>query len=207
MTTTTSTCTTTTKSRHFKPAILVFSDFAKKVRWNKSTTSGNWTAVKPAVDLEATPLEIKTNSAQGSTDKVAVYFYNSQGDEAGGVWIYFSTPQYGLTNLCCSSWTNFPRTLPTAVDKVWRISLTRTAGIRLQIHCNDVEVLNLILSNERCNSYNWRYNWRYYWTRDVEKIGFSQHDTASDFYRPYQQGESIYKFQNKLIKSGSSGEG
>ncbi|KAL5263960.1 hypothetical protein ACHWQZ_G005151 [Mnemiopsis leidyi] len=55
---------------------------------------GDWTAIRPAVDLEKTPLEIKTNSTLESGDYVAVLFYNSQGEDAGGVYIYFtSTPR------------------------------------------------------------------------------------------------------------------
>ncbi|KAL5263950.1 hypothetical protein ACHWQZ_G005141 [Mnemiopsis leidyi] len=143
---------------------------------------GDWTAIRPAVDLEKTPLEIKTNSTLESGDYVAVLFYNSQGEDAGGVYIYFtSTPRYWLVR--CSSNTTFPSNLPAAVDKVWRISLNKTSGIRLQIHCNDVEVLNTLLSDDTCHSY-----WRKYWSRDVEKIAFYRGDTASDYYRLYQQG-------------------
>ncbi|KAL5251950.1 hypothetical protein ACHWQZ_G014927 [Mnemiopsis leidyi] len=143
---------------------------------------GIWTAVKPAVDLETTPLEIKTNSTLGSEDKVDVYFYTSRGDYAGRVWIYFlSNPQFGLGD-CSSSLNNFPTNLPAAVDKVWRISLNRTSGIRLQIHCNEDEVLNYLLSDGTCDNSNWRD----YWTRDVERIGFASDDTASDYYRLYQ---------------------
>ena len=140
-------------------------------------------SVYPAIDIETAPLEIKTNSLLGSEDEVAVFFYNSRGDFAGGVRISFSfTPQY-LLDKCShlNQYTNFPSTLPAAVDKVWRIrlSLTKTSVTRLQIHCNDVEVLNVLLSDDTCNdSY-----WRDYWSRDVEKIVFSIHDTASDYYR------------------------
>ena len=140
--------------------------------------SGDWKVVKPAINLETTPLEIKTNSTLGSNDEVNVYFFNSQGDEAGGVRIFFSyTPQYYL--YYCISRTNFPSTLPTAVDKVWRISLTKTSEITLQIHCNDVEVLNFLLSDDTCPNRHWRK----YWSRDVDKIGFTIDDTASDYYR------------------------
>ena len=130
----------------------------------------------------------------GSEDEVRVRFFNSQGDRAGGVRIYFfSTPQYYLS--WCISRTNFPSTLPTAVDKVWRISQNKTSGITLQIHCNDVEVLNFLLSDETCDDSDWRK----YWSRDVDKIGFNIDDTASDYYRlmiipGYQLGNilSIY---------------
>ena len=142
--------------------------------------------VKLAIDLETTPLEIKTNSELGSRDRVSVDFYSSQGTRRGGVGIYLdSTPQYYLPY--CISWTNFPSYLPSAVDKVWRISLTRTAGIRLQIHCNNVEVLNFLMSDKTC-IYSY---WSKYWTRDVEMIRFSEHDTASDYYRPFIPGKSL----------------
>ena len=113
-----------------------------------------------------------------------VIFYNSQGDWAGGVRIYLSsTPQFWLS--WCISRTNFPSTLPTAVDKVWRINLNKTSGITLQIHYNDAEVLNFLLSDNTCTtSY-----WRDHWSRDVEKIAFSEYDTASDYYRLYQRDE------------------
>ena len=149
-----------------------------------SSFSGDWRAVKPPIDLETKHLEIKTNSELGSRDTVEVDFYNSQGDEAGRVRIYFSFPPQYYLSRCSLSYTNFPSTLPTAVDKVWRISLTKTSGITLQIHCNNVEVVNLPMSNETCaKSY-----WRKYWSGDVEKIRFSSSDTASDYYRPFIPG-------------------
>ena len=110
---------------------------------------------------------------------VDVRFYNSQGNYAGGVGIYFSsTPKYYL--YWCNFYTSFPSTLPTAVDKVWRISLTKTSDITLQIHCNNVEVVNFLLSDDTCDYYS---DWRDYWSRDVEKIVFTEYDTASDYYR------------------------
>ena len=132
-------------------------------------------------------MEIKQKRYQWSitVKQINVCFFDAQGDYAGKVWIYFSSPrQYELD--WCNSRTNFPSTLPTAVDKVWRISLTRTANITLQIHCNNVEVLNLILSDETCNDYT---EWRDYWTKDIEEIRFSSFDSASEYYRLYQQGE------------------
>ena len=98
---------------------------------------------------------------------------------AGGVTLHFtSTPQYEL-KYCTYSRTDFPADLPTGEEKVWTISLTKTSGIRLVIHCNEVEVLNILLSYPTCrNSY-----WNYYWKRDVQKIRFDSLDTASEYYR------------------------
>ena len=48
------------------------------------------------------------------------------------------------------------------------------------MHCNDKEVLNVVLSDTIC-SYS---SWSETWSKDVGKIYFSSnYDTASDFYR------------------------
>ena len=130
-------------------------------------------------DLENSPLEIKTHNSLGSDEAVDVELLTSEGDKAGGVILHFSSiPQYELW-YCTSSKTNFPTALPTDTNKVWRITLTRTSGIRLVIHCNEVEVLNVLMSDSTCNEERWSE----YWSRDVEKIYFSSSDTASYFYR------------------------
>lgn len=149
---------------------------------------GDWTdsvrGIYIPLDLEYTPLEIKTDSELGSEDEVDVYFYTTQGEYAGGVAIYFSsTLQYAISS--CSSYKNFPGNLPVEVEKVWRITVDKTAGIRVRIHCNGVEVLNFLLSDKMCSDSRWRY----YWSRDVEEIYFYPNfDTASDYYRAVKKG-------------------
>ena len=114
----------------------------------------------------------------GSHHNEYVNFY-SVGNHAGGVTFYFySTPQY-LLSWCDIDKTDFPTTLPSANDKVWRITLIKTAGIRVVIHCNDVEVLNILFSDTTCSDSRWRE----YWTRDVASVVFVPGDTASDYYR------------------------
>ena len=127
-------------------------------------------------DLETTPLYIKTDSAEGSNDKLELNLYRS-GEYAGAIFIYFSSPlKYIL--FYCTSWNNFHTTLPSTTDKVWKITVTKHSGIRLVIHCNDVEVLNVLMNDSTCSDNRWTT----YWTRDVEKIYFSATDNASDFY-------------------------
>ena len=130
--------------------------------------------------LESTPLEIRTNSVLGSDDRVWVYFSSAGGESAGGVSLHFtSTPQYWLS--WCIYRTNLPVTPPSATDKVWRITLTKTAGVRLVIHCNEVEVVNTLLSDATCSDSKWST----VWSRDVTKINFRfPSDTASDYYGP-----------------------
>jgi hypothetical protein len=97
-------------------------------------------------DLDTNPLEIKTDSTIGSGDLVYVQFRNSQGEEAGGLTIKFTSPPTHFID-ACRKWTNFPTDLPTARNKVWRITKSRISGIRLIVHCNEREVLNVSLSD------------------------------------------------------------
>ena len=149
--------------------------------------STGWTQVRRGVDIDAdlenSPLQIKTDSSLGSDETVHVWFYSSDDYNyryaAGGVILHFtSTPKYQL-GWCTYNTTNFSTALPNETDKVWRISLTRTSGIRLVIHCNEVEVLNILMSDSTCNEEGWSE----YWSRDVETIRFKNIDTASDYYR------------------------
>ena len=115
-----------------------------------------------------------------------VFFYTSGREYVGNVRIMFSsTPQYYIEY--CRSWTNFPVSLPTEVEKVWRITLNRNSGIRLLIHCNNVEVLNFLMSSSTCSFSSWGTNW----SRTVGKVWFNYYsDTASDYYRAGQTGKN-----------------
>jgi hypothetical protein len=116
-----------------------------------------------------------------------VSFYNSSGYSAGSVQITFdSPPQYMLEGCTELIDTNFPKDLPTATDKVWRITKTRTSGIRLVIHCNEVEVLNFLISDSTCSEH---FSWGLEeWSENVTRIEFSSYDEASDYYRPMMIG-------------------
>ena len=119
---------------------------------------------------------------------MSLSFKNLKGDSAGGLQIS-NALQYRL-NICNQGDMDFPTNLPDAREKIWRITKTRISDdMRLQIHCNDVEVVNTLLST--CTDDRWRK----YWSRKVEIIYFNKYfDTASDYYRPYQ---GIYKQQQK----------
>ena len=137
-------------------------------------------------NLEQYSLVIKTDSTLGSNGVVGLRFYTSQGDSAGYLNLYFSsTPQYRI-GACSSGRTNFPTNLPPDNNKVWRITLTRTSGIRLVVHCNEEEVLNTLISDSTCSSSYWSTNW----SKEVAKIEFPFYDTASDYYQP-QPGSEV----------------
>ena len=142
-------------------------------------------------DLENTPLEIKTDSVAGSSEKVEINFFNQQDDYAGGVKISFtSPPTYFLIDCSFYADNTFHNTPTTDVNKLWRITLKKTVASRyIVIHCNNVEVLNLVLSHTVCFS-----SWSTIWSRDKTKIEFTTYDSASDYYNvlTYTPGEKHF---------------
>ena len=130
-------------------------------------------------DAESYPLEIKTNSILGSKDEIRIWFHDADEQWTGTVRIHFySTLQYYLHN--CRKQSDFPVTPPTAIDKIWRINVTSSPDIRVQIHCNGVEVLNKLLSDSTC-----RIEWKKEdWAKEKVKIKFNSVDNATDYYIP-----------------------
>ena len=132
-------------------------------------------------------VEIKTSSTIGSGGVLDVLMYTSQRDFAVRVVISFNSKIQYWIGLCTRSVTDFPGTLPTDVDQVWRIVLTRFSSIRVQIFCDNVEVLNILISGETCDDGEWRR-----WAKELMDnqggwgkgmMFFASRDTASDFYR------------------------
>ena len=132
-------------------------------------------------DLENSPLQIKTDSEVGSKEEVNLRFYSGL-SLTGGVFLFFSSPPRYWLNYCSSTWTDFPTDLPSETDKVWTITKSKVSDeIRVVIHCNDKEVLNVVLSDTTCSDSSWSERW----SKDVDKIYFNpSYDTASDYYRP-----------------------
>ena len=142
-----------------------------------------WTHIQRDVhiqaDIENTPLEIKTDSPLGSNEIVSVWFQNATGKHVGGIELLFTTtPQYHLRN-CINGWTEFSTGLPADTVKNWKITITRTSGIRFAIHCNTVEVLDLVMSNTACE----KTDWNKYWSGNIKQMILYDEDTASDYYR------------------------
>jgi len=115
---------------------------------------------------------------------VAVRLSDDGGNWAGSVYISFSSPvKYQLWG--CMSYTSFPTTPPTETEKIWRIAYTQSqTSQQIEIFCNDVKVLELLLSDDVCDDSDWRD----YWERDVKKITFYYSDTASDKYCTVNRG-------------------
>ena len=158
-----------------------------KKRTSITQFNSGWAAVQRyvGINLETSPLEIETDAEVGSLLQIRTEFQTLQGQEAGGVYIFFDlTPRFWIKH-CSMVRYSFPTSLPATRNKIWRITKTRSSeGIRLQIHCNDVEVVNFILSDKTCGNGDWKKDW----DRSVGRIFFIEDDNASDYYKLSKTG-------------------
>ncbi|KAL5267179.1 hypothetical protein ACHWQZ_G004278 [Mnemiopsis leidyi] len=129
--------------------------------------------------MENTPLEVKTNSVDGSNTTLDVELYTAEEEMAENIFIRFFKPAPKYRFSYCNDWTNFPIVPPSTAHKIWRITLIRTSSLQILIHCNRVKVLNFVLSNTTCSDI-----WSHFRNRNpVVKIKFYKGDTASVSYR------------------------
>ena len=131
--------------------------------------------MKIAWDLEAAPLQIKTDSELASYDHILVTMYDKDSNDISTVSVRFSSAMDYAIGKCVQDFANLPKQPPVEVDKIWTIAKTGAAWI---ITCNDVEVLNFLFAESSKNSCDKK------WGGDVvEEIKFSSGDKASDFYK------------------------
>ena len=140
--------------------------------------------MKIDLDLENYPLQIKTDSEVGSDEEIRVMFHDSQEDLIGGIFLYFTSPPQYFISYCSSTHVDIPN-LPSETEKVWTITFTRTSDVvTLVVHCNEVEVVNVVISDSICKSDYAATHWS---RKPANKILFlsvgNRIDTASDYYR------------------------
>ena len=134
-------------------------------------------------NLEITSLEIRTDSKIGSHKKEEVMFHNADGDLVGGFYFSFGTKVKYFIGYCSSDKIDFPSTLPSTTEKLWRITLKRTSSVQIIIHCNGQEVLDVQASDTTCRRGYWNSNWS---KGPVKKIkSASSLSMAADYYRAY----------------------
>ena len=144
--------------------------------------------VKIPYNLETTPIVIKTNSAAGSKEAVRVLLYTAGGADAGRVYFNFDSPP-GYRIGSCTPYTRLTSSLPSEVNKVWKI--IKLPGPRITLQCNEVTVVDILLSDDTCSDSHWST----YWSKQVKQIYFdSVWDTASDEYRDIQPGKPLTLF-------------
>ena len=129
------------------------------------------------MDLEGTPLQIKTDSKLDSYDQIRVWLFSKDGTLVTTVTLKFSYSSMRYYINYCSSYSGYadlPVQPPVEVNKIWTITKTETALI---ITCNEVEVLNYLFADSSDR------NCVPGWGGDVKYIDFYKDDRASDFYR------------------------
>ena len=136
-------------------------------------------------DLEMDPLQIKTDSAEGSEHQMDLTLYDGSEYDAGGIFITFSSPPKYRLKSCMESMAEFPSTLPADANKVWTItSKTEEDKRRVVINCNNKEVLNVVLSDTTCSSSLWKTDWTKVVMYILFEPGENVDSRAADFYRP-----------------------
>ena len=125
---------------------------------------------------------MRINSILGSNMIISLEFYSALNLNAGGIKIKFSClPQYQLHS--CSEWTNFTDTLPcTITEKIWRIKLDKSSGIRVHVTSDEMPVVDVLVSHQTCNQTAEFDSW----SRKVTNIRFHIKDEASDYYGTYK---------------------
>ena len=119
----------------------------------------------------------------GSSAQLVVWFYSAENKDSGTFGIFFSPPTFGLRH--CSQSSKTLTDVPSTTIKIWKIALTKADWtVRVVVHCNDVEVVNYLMSDSNCGGMAWRWSGR--WKNKVTKIKFQSGDTASDYYKPLQ---------------------
>jgi len=159
-----------------------------------------WTDIIPGQaihhDLQASPIQIQTDSMVGSSEKIAIGFQTANwGAYLGFIRLIFTDPPTYLIHDCIA-YGNLPvfLNLPTEVQKTWTISKTSTYW---KIDCNNQEVLLYLFassSNTKCVTQ---------YSRDVGIVTIKSSDTASDKYRikPADSGTLVVstKQYNNLV--------
>ena len=160
-----------------------------------------WQPVQKGVDIDhdmkAFEFKVKTDSNKGSGDAVIIVFKLSDGEFAGRVELYFSSPpQFKLTK-CSRTFLSFD-SFPSKRDKSWKI---RKWKDRFTVICNGDKVVQLKTDDTRCTNNAWQE----FFIQDVTKIRFQQNDTASlSYYIPSRCFITIVKsdctkFRNLMI--------
>jgi hypothetical protein len=135
-------------------------------------------------DLEAHPLQIKTDSKTGSGDFLTLILYNNDThdvtnyNDLGYFAIVFKDPFTYRIKHCTTEQTL--TTVPQKQNKIWTITKTSNTLI---IECNGVKVIDLHFQNADQTGYCVKK-----WSQDVAKIAFwnggdGDDDKASDKYR------------------------
>jgi len=133
-------------------------------------------------DLDASFLNLRTDSEPKSGKKLGVGYYDLDGGGAGGLFIEFAAEGMMYRQYRCdmySAYRPFPANanVPGTQKQEWMIE---KRGYNTKVYCNGKLVLDLIVSSDTCPDYS---SWEKYWSRTADKFEFFSTDTATtSFY-------------------------
>ena len=141
------------------------------------------TGKKIPFDLDNFPLEISTDSLDGSNDVLKVHFFDKNKILAGNLFILFTAPSFRFKiEYCFNEAKALPTSPPAVVDKTWKITkITNPQGII--VDCNGKRIVHFLMS--QCSFKGWQSRWG----RDVDFVAFYLPDVsknrglAAAFYR------------------------
>ena len=141
------------------------------------------TGRKIPFDWDNFPLEISTDSVDGSDDVLKVHFFDKKKILAGWLFIIFTAPSFRFKiEDCFNEAMALPTNPPTHVNKTWKITkMTNPHGIA--VDCNGKRIVHFLMSD--CSFRGWKSRWG----KDVEFVAFYLPDVsknrglAADFYR------------------------
>ena len=136
--------------------------------------------------MESIPFEIKTDgtATAGSDKKLFIEFFGATvGNPVGGFLInFYASPKFQVLR-CMETAQDFPGSVnlvPSNPINTWKIEWLRTIEEkRVVVHCNDLEVVNVQISDTECNNGVWSTSW----SQDIKKLKFNSDDTASKQYK------------------------
>lgn len=126
------------------------------------------------ISLDASPVQVRTDSTIGSGDILWVRFVEPLTDNGPGIKIVFSDPAIYSIGYCADNYNQF--TVCAGSERVWTIS--KQTG-RIILICNAEVIFDIdyaASTNSLCN---------YFWSLYFGQMKFQGGDTASDSYRHF----------------------
>jgi len=127
--------------------------------------------------METEPLQIKSDSAAGSSNKMYMNVYTAITDDnhngfLSTIQMNYPGPTFHLSG--CTGRELFPVTPPAELEKIWTFTKTAT---NFKVECNGLELLDVVFAQSTTKAVCEKL-----WSQDVEWINFYM-DSVADQYR------------------------
>ena len=136
------------------------------------------------IDLDVAPIQIQTNSIDGSYDLMWMRFLVSSTDKGPGFYVYFwDQPVYGFG--FCTEKVEF--TMPPGPLRVWTIS--KENG-KIKLNCNGVDIAEIDYMTDDYDSHYRGKQCKDYWGLNFGDTKFL--GNATDYVKQYSAGTKLH---------------